>query len=50
MNNKPKETPAKLPYRSPRLTVFGSVRQLTGHTSNNVLRGDGGRGSLRKTG
>ena len=50
MNNKPKEMPAKLPYRSPRLTVFGSVRQLTGFTSNTGHGADGGRGSLRKTG
>lgn len=49
-DNKPKETPAKLPYRRPRLTVFGTVRQLTGFTSNAGANADGGRGSLRKTG
>jgi hypothetical protein len=48
--NKPKETLVKLPYRSPRLTVFGSVRQLTGFTSNSGKLADGGRASLRKTG
>jgi hypothetical protein len=47
---KPEEKPAKLPYRSPRLTVFGSIRQLTGFTSNSGAHADGGRGSLRKTG
>jgi hypothetical protein len=30
--------------------VFGTLRQLTGFTSNAGVSADGGRGSLRKTG
>jgi hypothetical protein len=48
--NQTKEMPAKLPYRSPRLTVFGSVSQRTGFSHKSPhSRSDGGIGAFRKT-
>ena len=44
-----KETPAKLPYRKPRLVVYGAVRELTGRIGTRGASGDGATKGLNKT-
>jgi hypothetical protein len=47
---KPQEAPpVKLPYNSPQLTVFGNVRDLTGHSGNTGMK-DGASFGKTKTG
>jgi hypothetical protein len=49
--NVPPATAAKRPYHSPKLMVYGTVREITANTSSNPThRSDGGIFFLTKTG